>query len=221
MSKTWKQYQEEAASFFRSLGFEAQVDQTLVGVRGQHNIDVWVTGEIQGISFKWIVECKFWKNNIPKEKVLALISIVQDIGADRGFLLSEVGFQSGAIRNSLGTNISLTSIADLKEETKTKVGDFLASKLHWRIIHIKKQLFRLHKQTDDYFSKYLEAIGKVTFLDMAIEDAIKGNFPIVYGITQDRRLTAIDWEDLNKKASEILDESEALAGDNPINNIGE
>ncbi|WP_431605167.1 restriction endonuclease [Acinetobacter johnsonii] len=43
-----------------------------------------------------MIECKNWKTNIPKEKVLALRSIVEDIGAHRGFIVSNKGFQSGA-----------------------------------------------------------------------------------------------------------------------------
>lgn len=215
MMKVWKQYQEEAASFFRSLGFNSKVEQTVQGVRGKHVIDVWVTGEIYGIPFKWVVECKHWKNNVPKEKVLALISIIQDIGADRGFLLSEVGFQSGAIRVSHGTNVILTSIADLKDETKGSVVEFSASKLHWRLTRVKHLLHCMHKQTGDYFSKYIEPIGMITLLDLSLEDALKGSFPVVYTVAKDgKRLAASDWEDFIKKPTALLDEAEGFAENN-------
>ena len=36
----WKEYQEEAAEFFRSLGLLATTDQTLRGVRTEHDVDV-------------------------------------------------------------------------------------------------------------------------------------------------------------------------------------
>ena len=70
----WKEYQKDAASFFLSLGFDAEIEKTIAGVRGNHNIDVWVTGEVYGISLKWAVECKLWKTNIPKEKAKAFHS---------------------------------------------------------------------------------------------------------------------------------------------------
>ena len=93
MPVAWREYQESAAAFFRTLGFHAEVEAKVDGVRGAHEIDVFVTGVVHGIPFRWVVECKHWKTNIPKEKVLALIAIVQDVGADRGFLLSETGFE--------------------------------------------------------------------------------------------------------------------------------
>jgi hypothetical protein len=84
MNKAWKEYQEEAAAFFRSLGVNAEVEARIKGVRGLHNIDVYVEGAYHKIEFKWIVECKAWKSNVPKEKAMTLMSILQDIGADRG-----------------------------------------------------------------------------------------------------------------------------------------
>ena len=60
-------------------------------------IHVFVTFARFGIPHLRILECKHWKTCIPKEKVMVLQAIVQDIGADKGFLLSEIGFQSGAI----------------------------------------------------------------------------------------------------------------------------
>src|SRR5205085_10760441 len=55
----WEQYQEEAASFFRSLGLKAEVNaKKLRGARAQHDVDVWVYGSIYGLEFRWVIECK-------------------------------------------------------------------------------------------------------------------------------------------------------------------
>ena len=55
----------------------------------------------------WVVEAKSWRSNVPKEKILALRSIVDDTGADRGFLISEKGFQSGAWEAAKKSNVEL------------------------------------------------------------------------------------------------------------------
>lgn len=72
----WKEYQDRTSQFFKSLGFKAETEHKIQGVRGVHEVDVFVEGKIRGIPFKWIVECKAWSSNVPKEKVMALISIV-------------------------------------------------------------------------------------------------------------------------------------------------
>jgi len=208
----WKEYQEEAASLFRSMGFEATIEAVIEGARGKHEIDVWVVGTVHGVQFKWVAECKDWKTNVPKEKALALISIVQDVGADKGFLLSEVGFQSGALRVSQNTNITLTSIADLRETAQQSLQQAAAAKLHWRMTQVKQQLWRLHKQTDEYMSEYIRPLGEISFLDLAIDDALSGKFPTIYAVRgNDERLEATSWDDLIVKASEMLDRAERFA----------
>src|SRR5688572_30087925 len=107
MAVDWKDYQEEAASFFRSIGLNASTDASVKGVRTSHNIDVLVKSVHAGFDITWIVECKHWKTRVSKLHVLALREIVQDIGADRGILLSEEGFQSGAVEAATLTNVQV------------------------------------------------------------------------------------------------------------------
>jgi restriction system protein len=111
----WRSYQESAAEFFRELGMTAVTDATVNGIRTNHDVDVLVTFQHGGLDLKWIVECKDWKTRVPKSHVLTLRGIVQEVGADRGILLAEGGFQSGALEAALNSNVSLTSIAGLRD----------------------------------------------------------------------------------------------------------
>ena len=115
---TWRQYQEEAAEFFRALGLEAQTDVKVEGVRTRHDVDVLVKSHHVGFDVTWIVECKQWNTRISKVHVLALRTIVSETGADKGILLSEKGFQSGAIEAAKLTNVDVTSLheAEIKSE---------------------------------------------------------------------------------------------------------
>jgi len=212
MTTAWKIYQDTTASFFRKLGFDAQIEAKVEGARVKHKIAVFVTGSVHGISFRWVVECKHWKTNIPKEKVLALISIVQDVGSDRGFLLSETGFQSGAIRASRNTNITLSSLDDLKLEARTTLTRDEVSKLRLRQIEINKRLWKLHKSTGDYFSDFMKPMGEIAFLDLALDDGLEGKFPVVYTVTRNGdRPTAANWDELIQKLTELIDSAEAFA----------
>lgn len=110
MATDWRDYQEEAAALFRSMGLDAVTNETIQGVRTKHDVDVVVRSHYAGFDVTWLVECKHWKSPVSKLHVLALREIVSDTGADRGILLCEVGFQSGAIEAANLTNVQVTSL---------------------------------------------------------------------------------------------------------------
>ena len=94
----------------------------MVGARGgEHEIDVLVTFTAYGVDHVWLVECKLWKTRVPQEKVLAFRSIVDEVGADRGFLLSESDFQPGAVTQARLTNITLTKLENLRANAEADV----------------------------------------------------------------------------------------------------
>jgi len=205
----WREYQTETEEFFRSLGFVATVESPVPGIRSKHRIDVWVEGDIQGIHFKWVVECKCWKTNVPKEKVMALMSIVQDLGADRGFLLSEVGFQSGAIHAAEHTNITLTSLADLRSELDNRPWETAGMNIRWRLLRLRRRLRGLHKQANARYSPFMDIMGRISFVDMALNDAYKWDFPTIYAAEGEHvRFVAENWDDLTEKAAEVLKKAE-------------
>jgi restriction system protein len=110
----WREYQERVVDLFRELGCSVEVEASVEGVRASHDIDVWVVFERFGLEHRWAIECKYWDKPIPKEKVLTLRSIVDDVGADKGILVAESGFQSGARDATSSTNILLTTLSKLR-----------------------------------------------------------------------------------------------------------
>jgi hypothetical protein len=119
----WREYQREVAEFFESLGFVATVDAAVQGVRSMHDIDVLVEFNAFGVGHRWLVECKAWNRPVPKERVEILKSIVQETGSDRGFLLCEKHFQSGAVTAARISNVTLTSLADLRVNAEADLAD--------------------------------------------------------------------------------------------------
>jgi hypothetical protein len=57
MADSWQEYQEEVATFFRSLGLEAITNLTVQGVRTTHDIDVFVKSHHVGFVVVWISTC--------------------------------------------------------------------------------------------------------------------------------------------------------------------
>lgn len=144
--KAWQQYQEEAASYFRSLGLDATTDVTITGVRTSHDVDVLVKSRHVGFDITWIVECKHWASPVSKLHVLALREIVADIGADRGILLSESGFQSGAIEAANLTNVQVTSINQMRETAGESINAMRLRELFDRVGICKDRYWEIPKE---------------------------------------------------------------------------
>lgn len=141
----WKDYQEQAAAFFRSLGLEAETNVTIQGVRTKHNVDVLVKSHHAGFDITWIIECKHWKSKVSKLHVLALREIVNDTGADRGILLAEEGFQSGAIEAANLTNVQITSLSDVTNLATTAINSMKLRDLFDRLIWCKEKYWEIPK----------------------------------------------------------------------------
>ena len=116
MYGNWCEYQEAVAEVFRKLGCNAEVNKTVCGARGSHDVDVYVTFEKFGYECRWIIECKLWSTRVDRSAVLTLQSIAQNVGADRGLIFSESGFQSGAQTAAQNTNVLLqTSLEHFRQ----------------------------------------------------------------------------------------------------------
>lgn len=113
----WYKFQEEICEHFRNLGASARTNVTVKGARGSSDIDVVVESKYLGTDFKWFIEAKYWNSNVTKETVHAFFTILQNTGADRGFIISKTGFQSGAIEATKHTNISLYTFEEFKKKT--------------------------------------------------------------------------------------------------------
>ena len=147
MATDWSEYQEEAAEFFRSLGLEATTNVTVNGVRTTHDVDVLVKSRHAGFEVTWIVECKHWNSRVSKLHVLALREIVTDTGADRGILLAENGFQSGAAEAAALTNVHLTSLADARCASSDEVFGMRLTELFDRVEVCREQYWSIPKST--------------------------------------------------------------------------
>jgi hypothetical protein len=120
--KRWEEYQHQAAGLLRELGFNAEVNAHLTEANGAvHAIDVAARRTVAGVGLLWIVECKFWNKPVDMGAVRDLRTLVLDLGADHGLLMSESGFQSGAIMSARQKNITLTGLDDLRANAAAEI----------------------------------------------------------------------------------------------------
>ena len=106
-------------------------------------MDVSIAFSRFGLHQHWIVECKFWQRAVPKERVLALKSIVEDVGADRGILVSESGHQSGALAAARHTNITLSSLDGLRVAARAELLSLGLLEIQRRATRMKEYIFSL------------------------------------------------------------------------------
>lgn len=204
----WYQFQEEICDYFNSLGANAKTNVTLNGVRTNHDIDVLVETKFLGQDIVWVIEAKKWKSKVNKLQVFGLRTIVDEIGADKGFIISENGFQTGAIEASKNTNVLLLTYTQLKQLTKELIQSEIIGTYKDRLVllenrywsHSKKvrHKYGLRGEIWDYpvnfsgHSLLMTAHG-------AIESAMRRDFPIdleTYSVEKKGTLVANNFQEL-------------------------
>jgi hypothetical protein len=188
MATDWNEYQEECAAFFQSLGLDAQTNVTVRGVRTTHEVDVLVKSHHVGFDITWIVECKHWQRSVSKLHVLALREIVADVGADRGILLSEAGFQSGAIEAATLTNVRVTSLSDLRGTASFEIVSMRLRELFDRVELCRERYWEISKEERIKYGLRppvgTGGYSSITVMDLA-RDLLTKAFRGVYPITSD------------------------------------
>lgn len=149
MYGNWKEYQESVADIFRKQGCSVEVEARIKGARATHAIDVYVSFLHLGIDCKWIIECKLWNKKVPKEKVLTLQKVVEDLGADRGIIISENGFQKGAKNAIQNSNITLvTKLSEFEKTVKSIENPIHLNKTQSKIKSVSFKLPNIYKPND-------------------------------------------------------------------------
>ena len=180
----WRDYQNKAAELLREMGFDADVEEVLEGARGKHEIDVVARNTLGGLTVTWIIECKHWKSAVPKAHVLTLAQIAQDVGADRAVLLSEKGFQAGAISVSRKSNVLLTSLEELRSAAADSIADLSIKR---SLLAVKKLERELQEILFDYgprvppppeLEKTITLLGACLEVTLTVLAAQTGRLPV-------------------------------------------
>ena len=110
----WEELQNLAAQLFSEVGCDAKVSQRVKLVRGEKEIDVLVRDPQTVPPSVYLCECKYWSKPIPQEIIHSFRTVLADFGAHRGFIISRVGFQSGAKEAVKNTNLDLLTFEELQ-----------------------------------------------------------------------------------------------------------
>ncbi|WP_329327810.1 restriction endonuclease [Streptomyces luteogriseus] len=163
----WQRYQHEVAATLSQLGFTTEVEEKVEGARGAHDIDVTARITSAGITQLWVVECKKWNRAVPKERILTFSSIVADVGADRGLVFAENGFQAGAVRTARNTNLTLTSLVDFRQNTADELAAMEVRALQERITVLENKFHSIWDLTQEERDKRIaQYVGPSGFLGL-------------------------------------------------------
>lgn len=162
---SWQAYEQRAYEVFCSTGHVCGKDEVIEGARGSHQIDVLVNLNLFPLGHRWLIECKNWSRRVGKREVHAFKTVIDDIGADHGYILSEHGFQKGAIEMANKFNISLCSLSELENQFQMEQLKPLhpQSRIYWASV----------KEEDDWGNMDSEAILELrTTVPRSVRDDI-------------------------------------------------
>src|SRR5665647_2858867 len=100
----WKDYEEEIFQAFKNIYPEATItfDARIIGrfSKEERQIDILVEGSIAGRKIRIVVDGKFYNKKIDVKHVESFISMVEDIGAAQGILVTPRGYSKAAINRA-------------------------------------------------------------------------------------------------------------------------
>jgi len=133
--RDWRDLQEKVCQLFQEMGYDAEIGKKVnLAGRGEKEIDVFVTDPSASYNKVYLIECKHWSSNVPQEVIHSFKTVMEEAGANTGFVISKLGFQVGAYSAARFTNIELLTF----EELQHLYGD------EW----FRKQMQKLNMQVD-------------------------------------------------------------------------
>jgi len=111
----WRDLQNKVAQLLNESGIKAEVEKKIENIRGVVEIDVFAREVIDNRNYDILIECKNWNSNVPQTVIHSFRSVVSDIGANIGYIISLKGFQSGAYEANKFTNINILTWYEFQE----------------------------------------------------------------------------------------------------------
>ncbi|MGE5474873.1 MAG: restriction endonuclease [Ignavibacteriales bacterium] len=142
--KDWRDLQNKVCQVFLEMGCIAEVEKDIDTVRGKVNIDVYVEDKKFTPEMTYLCECKFWNKPVSQNVVHSFQTVVNNAGANTGYIISKNGFQTGAVESATSTNIVLLNWTQFQELLFNR----------WR-----KAMFKKAENLSDNFMEYFDFLS--------------------------------------------------------------
>lgn len=161
----WKDLQVKVAQILNDIGFDTEIEMDIDTVRGKVNIDVYAENNRENPNTIIIAECKNWSKNVPKSIVHSFRTVINDYGANFGFIISKMGFQEGAYEAIKKSNVQLFDWEEFQEYFKIKWLENIIKSLD----RIGKPLWYFTTPMQDFYYEELEKLPeekKIKFFEL-------------------------------------------------------
>lgn len=201
-----KSYRIRCREVFERMGFSVSTNVELKGLKSTHKIELLARASAKSQEIECIVDCSHHNHYITDREVSELAVVVQDLGAVRGYLFSEIGFRSEAIRMALRRGVTLTSVSDFD----TNAGETIAIS---RLGRLKRLIVGLQSGIHSEFSEFDGNIlfapaithdARLTIFAKAIDDCLNGIFPCLCEMDDGRPRFAHCSEDVLQHGESIV-----------------
>jgi restriction system protein len=113
--ENWQDLQNGVCKIFTEIGLEAETGKTVATPRGNIELDVFAIDVKSVDKIKYIIECKNWNKTIPQSVIHAFTTVMHEVGANIGFVISKRGMQSGAKSYTKNTNIHALTYEEFQQ----------------------------------------------------------------------------------------------------------
>ena len=127
----------------RAAGLDPQ-KRELVGARGSKVFDVVVDMTALGFSGTWVIECKDWVTKVKRTNVSGFCEEVQNVGADKGVMVSTMGYQSGCAATVENRNVVLVTPAEFEDSLGNQIAWEQLRQARPRLDGLGYRLERMH-----------------------------------------------------------------------------
>lgn len=119
----WKKYENEIYETFKEAYPNAKIsyNQKIIGrySKVERQIDVLIEGRIAGKKLRLVIDGKYYSKNIDVKEVDSFISMVEDIDAAQGILITSKGYSEAAINRAYygptDIELDILNFEDLKQ----------------------------------------------------------------------------------------------------------
>jgi len=139
---TWQELQDKVCLLLNQVGFKAETNFLTKTPRGEVALDVYAVDPFSIDQISYVSECKNWESAVPQTIVHAFNTVMQETGANIGYIISKKGFQQGAYDYSTNTNIKVFTFEELQHRYFDR----------WFRQYFRKEIFNL----TEHFSGYVE-----------------------------------------------------------------